>query len=174
MNIEEAKRAIRELEAFNYFDFKGNLIGRIDVLGIIDQLDQPKPEIPKFVAEWYEEHKNDLEYNLYLYQMSIYDGKVEKDDFYYWMQKSNNPVRTFINMHQFGYTVKEEKLYTVEIPNPNYNENVVILSRNLSGYINIVIANNVGWRDKKANQLTESEIRKDFEWAWQWAEEVRE
>lgn len=42
MNIEEAKRAIRELEAFNYFDFKGNLIKRIDVLGIIDQLNATK------------------------------------------------------------------------------------------------------------------------------------
>ncbi|HEP2991627.1 TPA: DUF1642 domain-containing protein, partial [Streptococcus pyogenes] len=50
MNIEEAIKKIRELEAFNYFDFKGNLIRRIDVLGIIDQL---KIIVQQCVADWY-------------------------------------------------------------------------------------------------------------------------
>lgn len=74
MNIEEAKRAIRELEAFNYFDFKGNLIKRIDVLGIIDQLGQPKVVVPKPVFEmikFRKEHDQDLTttfVNIHAYQ----------------------------------------------------------------------------------------------------------
>lgn len=128
----------------------------------VPDIDQPKPAVPKFVADWYEEHKDNLEYNLYLYQMTIYDEKVEKDDFYYWIQKSNSPIRTLINMHQFGYTVKKEKLYTVDLPNGQplvRGINTLYFSQNLA-------AENA--------QLTEAEIRKDFEWAWRFAEEVTE
>lgn len=128
-------------------------------------LDLQKPEVPQCVADWYEGHKGSLEYNLYLYQMSIYDEKVEKDDFYYWMQKSENPVRTLINMYQFGYTVKKEKLYTVEIPNPNapieYHSR---LAKNHKGEIVIEVQD---WMNRtEYYQLTEQEIRKDFDWAW--------
>lgn len=130
-----------------------------------------KPEVQQCAADWYEDHKGNLEYNLYLYQMSIYDEKVEKDDFYYWMQKSKNPVRTLINMHQFGYTIKKEKLYTVEIPNPNapieYHSK---LAKNHKGDIVIEVQD---WLNRdECYQLTESEIRKDFDWAWQFAKEV--
>ncbi|EHI69111.1 hypothetical protein STRIC_2122 [Streptococcus ictaluri 707-05] len=31
-----------------------------------------------------------------------------------------------------------------------------------------------GWRKNNGYQLTEQEIRKDFDWAWQWAKEVTE
>ncbi|MFU2203603.1 DUF1642 domain-containing protein [Streptococcus pluranimalium] len=92
------------------------MVVKSQVLDIITQIDEPqKVVVPQSVAEWYEEHKGSLEYNLYLYQMSIYDEEVEKDNFYYWMQKSNNPIRTLVNMHQFGYTIKKEKLYTVKL-----------------------------------------------------------
>lgn len=30
------------------------------------------------------------------------------------------------------------------------------------------------WKYEKRYKLTESEIKKDFEWAWQFAEEVKE
>ncbi|HEP2858556.1 TPA: DUF1642 domain-containing protein, partial [Streptococcus pyogenes] len=96
------------------------------------------------------------------YQMSIYDEKVEEDDFYYWMQKSKNPVRTLINMHQFGYEIEQEQLYTVDLPNGQplvRGKNTLYFSQNLT-------AENA--------KLTESEIRKDFEWAWQFAKEVTE
>lgn len=133
------------------------------------QLDEPeKPVIPQFVADWYEAHKGNLEYNLYLYQMSIYDEKAEKDDFYYWMQKSNSPIRTLINMHQFGYTIKKEKLYTVEIPNPNC-DGLTTLERVNNDYIVLTQMENYcdKWYELTEYKLTEEEIRKDFEWAWQ-------
>lgn len=123
MNVEEVKEKLHQI-AFKDLNTKPDKLRLQDVYEIIDKIDQPKPEVPKFVADWYEGHKGSLEYNLYLYQMSIYDEKVEKDDFYYWMQKSENPVRTLINMHQFGYTTEKEKLYKVRdkrlSPNRNY------------------------------------------------------
>ncbi|HEN0553847.1 TPA: DUF1642 domain-containing protein [Streptococcus agalactiae] len=170
MNIEEAKKAIRELDAFNYCDFKGNLVRKIDVLSILDQIDQPQPEVPRCVADWYEKHKDSLECDLYLYHMSIYDEEVEKDDFYYWMQTSKNPVYTLINMHQFGYTIQKEKLYTVEIPNPNGLS--VFLRRLDDGNVVLSIPRGARWRGMKEVRLTESEIRKDFDWAWQFRKDV--
>lgn len=142
---------------------------------LIPDIDQPKPEVPQFVADWYEEHKEYLEYDLYLYQMSIYDGKAKKDDFYYWMQKTNNPVHKLINMHQFGYTVEKEKLYTVEIPNPNRNSKGCAKFRleKLGDKVYLVKRKSKDvYQNKDSQKLTEAEIRKDFEWAWQWAKEV--
>lgn len=163
MNIEEAKRKLHNM-AYRDLQTKPYDLKLADVIQILNQikLDQLKPEVPQFVADWYEEHKDNLEYNLYLYQMTIYDEKVEKDDFYYWIQKSNSPIRTLINMHQFGYTIEKEKLYTVDLPNGQplvRGINTLYFSQNLA-------AENA--------QLTESEIRKDFEWAWRFAEEVTE
>ncbi|CNG16327.1 phage protein [Streptococcus agalactiae] len=133
MNIEEAKKLIDKQSIG-----KGG-VGDIPVVKthivkvLLDQIDQPQPEVPRFVADWYEKHKDSLECDLYLYHMSIYDEEVEKDDFYYWMQTSKNPVYTLINMHQFGYTIQKEKLYTVEIPNPNERQLSFVLMRQLSG-----------------------------------------
>lgn len=114
MNIEEAKRKLHNM-AYRDLQTKPYELKLADIMQILNQIefDQPKLEVSREVADWYEEHKDNLEYNLYLYQMTIYDEKVEKDDFYYWIQKSNSPIRTLINMHQFGYTVKKEKLYKV-------------------------------------------------------------
>lgn len=77
---------------------------------------------------------------------------------------------------------KQEQLYAVEIPNPNgsgYSEIYLAKNKdskvelfNWSGYTSIDFADN--WKQEENAQLTESEIKKDFEWAWQFAEEVEE
>ena len=83
-----------------------------------------------------------------------------------------------------GYEVEQEKLYTVEIPNPNgsgYSK--TYLARNKdgkvelfiwSGYTSIEFADD--WKQEDNAQLTESEIKQDFEWAWDagFAKEVEE
>ncbi|MGT2915598.1 DUF1642 domain-containing protein [Streptococcus dysgalactiae] len=182
MNIEEAIEYIEE--AIKYFEDKRKdyivppsviHVSTAEVINILKQIkfDKLMPEIPQFVADWYEEHKDNLEYNLYLYQMTIYDEKVEKDDFYYWIQKSNSPIRTLINMHQFGYTVEKEKLYTVEIPNPNDKQIALRLEKWVEGKVRIVTTHSSNnFTDDM--RLTEQEIRKDFDWAFRWAEEVTE
>jgi hypothetical protein len=32
---------------------------------------------------------------------------------------------------------------------------------------------NAGWAEWESSKLTEAEIKKDFEWAWKWAKEVK-
>ncbi|MFP7775856.1 DUF1642 domain-containing protein [Streptococcus dysgalactiae] len=84
-------------------------------------------------------------------------------------------IRTLINMHQFGYTIKKEKLYTVEIPNTNIigNEHTVLMKNGFGQFVMRRVCGD-DWRTDKGYQITESEIRKDFKWAWEWAEEVAE
>lgn len=73
-----------------------------------------KPVVPQYVADWYEEHKEDYDYELWDYFTSWDDQ--EDDDFKEWIQKDGTqPIITLVNVHQFGYEVEKEKRYTVRI-----------------------------------------------------------
>ena len=87
------------------------------VLDLIEQLDESqKPVVPQFVSDWYEKHKDDLEYDIWEY--ILHWGKQQKSEFYEWMNHANNkPFQTLINMHQFGYEVEEEPKYIVKLKN---------------------------------------------------------
>jgi hypothetical protein len=37
----------------------------------------------------------------------------------------------------------------------------------------LVTVGNAGWAEWESSKLTEAEIKKDFEWAWKWAKEVK-
>ncbi|WP_413251595.1 DUF1642 domain-containing protein [Streptococcus lutetiensis] len=40
-----------------------------------------------------------------------------REDFHGWFNDDNNKsIETLVLMHKFGYEVKKEKLYTVELP----------------------------------------------------------
>lgn len=76
-----------------------------------------KPEdVPKFVADWYEENKDDFEYNLW--EWFNYDadkGNRKNKKFYLWLNSClNESVETLVKMKLFGYKVKEEKRYYVK------------------------------------------------------------
>lgn len=73
-----------------------------------------KPVVPQYVADWYEEHKEDYDYELWDYFTSF--DYQKDDDFKEWIQKEGTqPVITLVNMHQFGYEVDKEKRYTVRV-----------------------------------------------------------
>lgn len=73
------------------------------------------PEVPQYVADWYEENKGNLDYNLWNYIMDWEDA--EEDSFKRWVNNSKDAFQTIINMHQFGYKIKEEKKYLVKFKN---------------------------------------------------------
>lgn len=64
------------------------------------------PEVPQYVANWYEINKFDLEFNIWSY---IFNWEDQSDtSFKTWMDyTSNKPIQTLMNMKQFGYKVKE-------------------------------------------------------------------
>lgn len=82
----------------------------------------PKPVVPQYVADWYEEHKNDLNEDIWAYLTSWADTKW--DEFKYWMYHTgkNEAITTIVNMHQFGYEVESEPRYTVEIKGLNFED----------------------------------------------------
>ena len=138
---------------------------------------QEKPVVPQFVADWYEEHKDDIEYNLYNLCTDFRKQKLRVDLHVWFGDDNNKPIETLVKMKLFGYEVEYEvekkKLYTVELPNPNAGGHVV-LCKTSDGIVSIAFSGMARWKGSKNFQLTESEIKQDFEWAWQFAEEVEE
>lgn len=85
-----------------------------EVLKDLKQLDEPKkPVVKQFVADWYEEHKDDFDYNLWEYLTDW--EEQEPSDFKNWINDEFNTFQILVNMHQFGYTVEKEKRYLVKI-----------------------------------------------------------
>ena len=79
-------------------------------------VERKKVKVKKFVADWYEEHKDEFEYNVWDWLSSKSElGKIDSK-FAFWLNDvDNKPIQTLVNMHQFGYEVDEEKGYLVKI-----------------------------------------------------------
>nr|DAQ76272.1 MAG TPA: Protein of unknown function (DUF1642) [Caudoviricetes sp.] len=77
-----------------------------------------KPTVPQFVADWYEEHKDDFEIALFRcidHIPSVYD-EGDLNEFEEWIiDGETKPFQTLVNMHQFGYEVEKEKRYLVKV-----------------------------------------------------------
>lgn len=75
----------------------------------------PKPVVPKYVADWYEENKDVFNEEIGEYLANWDD--VGWDNFERWMSTAyeNEAITALINMHQFGYEVEEEPRYMVRI-----------------------------------------------------------
>ena len=153
--------------------------GRITFVPNIYKFRKPhepkKPVIPEFVAEWLEECKRS---NWHLKKALFWLHSDEK--VYCWAYDKNGYLipemdEIFARAWLDGYEIEKEELYTVEIPNPNneYSMNALIRLPS-SGKIALVALHkpNTSYLKNKEYQLTESEIKQDFEWAWQWAKEV--
>lgn len=143
-------------------------------LSIIKQLDEPeKPVVPQFVADWYEDNKDGFEYNLYRLCIDFYGRKLHEDLHEWFDNDKNKPIEVLVLMNKYGYEVEKEKLYTVELPNPNSPEHFALRKNDVNKIVaDCYLSDN--WKLYENTWLTESEIKKDFEWAWQLAKEVKE
>ena len=119
-----------------------------------------KPVVPQFVADFYESIKDDFEYKVYeLCLQYKHRGDELPQGVAWWFGDSRNkPIETLVMMHKFGYEVKKEKLYTVELPNPNYGERP-ILYKNRDGKVSINFPSVPCWREVKNAQLKEDKER---------------
>lgn len=170
--IDEIENAIPDYILNDYQ--RGKEAGLTYALELVEELDEPeRPVVPQFVADWYEENKNDFEYNLYRLCIDFYERKLHEDLHEWFNFDKNKPIEVLVLMNKFGYEVEKEKLYTVEIPNP-HGLGHSILVKDMYGNIFITHVMNSDWRKSKVNQLTEAEIKKDFEWAWRFAKDVKE
>lgn len=168
MNKQEAIELLQDV-AQRVFYRTGRRSVYIDkIVEVVNEIDEPqKVVVPEFVAEWIEECKcsgwhlekalrrldDDEEVGDWAYD--------ENDDLI--SEKVNMVARAWLD----GYEVEKEKLYTVELPNPN-NIGTEVHVLMMNGFKQVVIKKELGndWKKKKEFQLTEAEIKKDFEWAW--------
>ena len=90
-----------------------------------------KPVVKQFVADWYEENKDDFEGNLFgcVYELFKKRNDNELSEFENWVIDDNTkPFKTLVNMHQFGYEVEKEKRYRISMPKArNYKNHAQIL-----------------------------------------------
>jgi hypothetical protein len=92
-----------------------------ELLDYLKQLDEPqKLVVPQFVADWYEENKDDFETALFhsidLMPSTYKEGELS--EFEEWLaDEHTKPFQTLVNMHQFGYEVEKEKRYRVSVKN---------------------------------------------------------
>ncbi|HEN0100930.1 TPA: DUF1642 domain-containing protein, partial [Streptococcus agalactiae] len=160
MNIEEAKKLIDKQSIG-----KGG-VGDIPVVKthivkvLLDQLDKPKLEVPQMIADVIESFDEDVNY---LHEHMSY----QSDEVREWLTHNE---REFYEawLAYPNITVEKENLYTVEIPNPNERQLSFVLMRQLSGNVSIKVMHRDNLDLLKIDnnlQLTESEIRKDFDWA---------
>lgn len=155
-----------------------------DTLAIVRQLDEPeKAVLNEEEAEWLGRLKKAKSFLNCLYIITR-QGWGHDFEFYVHEEKykllyrddndedSEQTKNRLVNALIYGYEVEKEKLYTVEIPNPHGLGHTVLV-KDMYGNIFITYVMNSDWRKSKVNQLTEAEIKEDFEWAWQFAEEVK-
>ena len=156
MNKQEAIEIV-ESRAFN--------IGDIDLAcglsytkHIINQIDEPqKVVVPKFIAEWIEELTKSHSNLAWVWQVYPNETKIKN-----WLESN---TEKFMRAWLDGYEIEQEKLYTVEIPNPHsYIDNHSRLARNYKGKVVLEVKDWLNTFD--SYKLTESEIKQDFEWAW--------
>ena len=181
MNKQEAIEKINYIDTLNINDKAAcqqvDMVIKNQVLDIINQIDEPqKPVVPQFVADLYESIKDDFEYKVYelCLQYKHIGDELPQGVAWWFGDSRNKPIETLVMMHKFGYEVEKEKLYTVEVPNPNSAGGKLVLSKQQSTGRLILEMLNSDINKPKYLHLTEDEIKKDFGWAWQFAEEVKE
>lgn len=131
MNKQELKKHIEGLPYSEGLIVDTIKINRNGLLKLIEQLDEPqKPAVPQFVADWYEENKDDFEGNLFrcINTISSMYEDEELNDFENWVIEAHTePFQTLVNMRQFGYTVEKEKRYTVRL---KYTDDYLVKTNN--------------------------------------------
>lgn len=110
--ISKLKSAIPKNNIDDYQ--RGEAAGLNFALLLLAELDEPeKPVVPQCVADWYEEHKDNFEFNLYRLCVDVDCDNCELDkEMMIWFDNGDNkPILTLVKMKLFGYEVKKEKLY---------------------------------------------------------------
>ncbi|MGI1782448.1 DUF1642 domain-containing protein, partial [Streptococcus uberis] len=131
------------------------------------ELDQPKPVVPQFVADWVNNSREaDYEFDEWFYYGN------QPSVVYDWVNSENKrqselnalALMTLIVNGPDAVTVEKEQLYTVEIPNPHAKgHNKIYLCKDGNTGKVYLCKGNFNPKKNKNLKLTEAEIRKDFD-----------
>lgn len=92
----------------------------------------PKPVVPQYVADWYEENKDYFEVSLFqcIGEVVKCYNRGSSSKFEDWLISMDvDALTTLVNMHQFGYKVEKETKYRVKLK--EVDENNRYLNRNI-------------------------------------------
>ncbi|EGP0013773.1 DUF1642 domain-containing protein [Enterococcus faecium] len=110
ISLEKQHKALTHPESKNYYE--GMVMAYSQVVHMVNtvlKLDEPqKPVVPKFVAEWFEENKDDLEFPIWELCVDSYGSKDEHGMLNWIQQSENNPIETLIRMKD-GYEVEKSR-----------------------------------------------------------------
>ena len=103
---------------------RGEAAGLNFALLLLAELDEPeKPVVPQFVADWYEEHKDNFEDGVYDLFVEFYEYEYKREldtELYQWFKlDGNKQIETLVKMKLFGYEVEKEKLYLASFRDTN-------------------------------------------------------
>ncbi|MGI1779304.1 DUF1642 domain-containing protein [Streptococcus uberis] len=169
-------------EFINFYNKDGNHCGHISRNNVREmkeedvQIDQPKPVVPQMIFDIIKKFKGE---NRSFY--SLLENISAVKEAWEWLNMPKPGIKESELMQAWlaypNITVEKQQLYTVEIPNPNRNSKGCAKFRleKLGDKVYLVKRKSKDvYQNKDSQKLTESEIRKDFDWAWQWAKEVTE
>ena len=117
--IDKLKRYLTQMSEIKGSEYcKGYEYATKHHLAMIADLDEPeKPVVPQFVADWYEEHKDNFEYSV---QCLCVQGCEPVRQIDIWFDNDDNkPIVTLVKMNLFGYEVEKEKLYLASFRDTN-------------------------------------------------------
>ncbi|MFC0737777.1 DUF1642 domain-containing protein [Enterococcus faecalis] len=139
-------------------------------INLAKQLDDPKKiVVPKFVAYWFEDNFEELDWELGGVLINAFNtNRSERSDFQDWLVDTTNyPIETLIRMKLFGYEVEKEQLYKVVI---DHKYLVQIFSGRTDARL-VEYEELTNWHDS-AYKLTESVIKAIDERYWPFAVKV--
>lgn len=73
------------------------------------------PEVPQYVADWYENSKVVLDYAIWDVIQSNAKGNVQSEELNNWIENTEDAIIILVKMHLFGYKVKKDKKYLVKL-----------------------------------------------------------
>ena len=126
MNKQEFQQKIKDMKPPKFFtaitlseaykggfeEAKGNALYNSNFLD-----ESEKPVVPQYVADWYEEHKDNFEYSV---QCLCVQGCKPVRQIDIWFDNDDNkPIVTLVKMKLFGYEVEKEKLYLASFKDTN-------------------------------------------------------
>lgn len=144
-------------------------VARVEIIEDLKRLDEPqKPVVPKFVAEWFERNKDNLEFAIWELCVDSYNAEAEPGIIDWIQCPENNPIETLTRMKD-GYEVEKEPLYEVIIGDLY----LIKKFNNRNDFCFDTSCSLCAW-EKSAYQLTEAEIKSIDERYWPFAVPVEE
>ena len=141
-----------------YSDF---LVSKRDIERIFEEW-QPKKakvEVPRIVADWFENNEDDLSFKIwgYLINWKLQD---KKSDFFKWMKKESECIEILIRM-QDGYKVKKEQMFIlkhIDISKLSTDDSLYLVHGEHNELIHLGFSKGVDMSKVKSCHFNQSEI----------------